>query len=108
MNISTVRRIKMKKIVGTFIYPQGLTPNFKGSTTHARSVGVSMTTETHMQRKELAKAIFKIAHLTGEFKLRSGLMSKEYFDKYRFESQPKILREIAVQMKELIPPGVDA
>lgn len=95
-------------IVGVFIFPQGLTPTFKRSTTHARVNGVTMTTEVHLQRKELAKAIFNIAHLTGEFKLRSGLTSKEYFDKYRFESQPKILREIAVQMKELIPPGVDA
>jgi orotate phosphoribosyltransferase len=61
-----------------------------------------------MQSRELAHAIFKICHLTGEFKLRSGLTSKEYFDKYRFESQPKLLKEIAVQMKPLIPPGTQA
>lgn len=58
-----------------------------------------------MNRKELAQEIFKVAHLTGEFKLRSGLTSKEYFDKYRFEAQPHILKNIAAQMRELIPPG---
>lgn len=60
-----------------------------------------------MERRELAAAIFKIAHLKGEFKLRSGLTSNEYFDKYRFESQPKLLKEIAVAMKGLIPSGVE-
>jgi orotate phosphoribosyltransferase len=58
-----------------------------------------------MQGRELAQAIFKAAHLTGEFKLRSGLTSKEYFDKYRFESQPKLLEAIAQAMKPLVPKG---
>lgn len=58
-----------------------------------------------MQTADLARAILKIAHLTGEFKLRSGLTSKEYFDKYRFESQPELLRAIASQMRALIPEG---
>lgn len=57
------------------------------------------------QARELAKSIFKVAHITGEFKLRSGLTSKEYFDKYRFESQPALLKQIAVQLKPLIPKG---
>jgi len=56
-----------------------------------------------MGRRELAQAIFKIAHLKGEFKLRSGLTSNEYFDKYRFESQPQLLKAIASEMKSLIP-----
>lgn len=61
-----------------------------------------------MQSRELAHAIFKICHLTGEFKLRSGQTSKEYFDKYRFESQPKLLKEIAAAMKSLVPKGTQA
>lgn len=61
-----------------------------------------------MTRDELAKAIFEISHLTGEFKLRSGKTSNEYFDKYRFESRPRLLREIAKQLAPMIPPGVDA
>lgn len=60
-----------------------------------------------MQSDELARAIFKIAHLRGQFKLRSGLTSEEYFDKYRFEAQPELLREIARQMKPLIPTGTE-
>ncbi len=58
-----------------------------------------------MQGRELAQAIFKASHLTGDFKLRSGLTSKEYFDKYRFESQPELLWAIAQAMKPLIPKG---
>jgi orotate phosphoribosyltransferase len=56
-----------------------------------------------MNRQELAKQIFEVSHLTGEFKLRSGQISHEYFDKYRFESQPKLLKAIAEQMAALIP-----
>ncbi|WP_374035072.1 orotate phosphoribosyltransferase [Bdellovibrio bacteriovorus] len=60
-----------------------------------------------MTRQELAKNIYDISHLTGEFKLRSGQISNEYFDKYRFEAQPTLLREIAKQMVPLIPAGTE-
>jgi orotate phosphoribosyltransferase len=55
----------------------------------------------------LARKIFEVAHLTGEFRLRSGTLSSEYFDKYQFEADPEILREIVVQLKELLPRQVD-
>jgi orotate phosphoribosyltransferase len=61
-----------------------------------------------MNHLELAKKIHEIAYLKGEFKLRSGQISNEYFDKYRFESQPTLLNEIADQMKSLIPHGIEA
>ena len=51
-----------------------------------------------MTHQQLAKKVYAVCHLTGEFKLRSGQISKEYFDKYRFESQPELLKEIAKQM----------
>ena len=51
----------------------------------------------------LAKEIKTIAQITGEFKLRSGKTSNRYFDKYRFESDPKLLSKIAQGMLELIP-----
>ncbi|MEO5722770.1 MAG: phosphoribosyltransferase family protein, partial [Ilumatobacteraceae bacterium] len=35
--------------------------------------------------------------------LRSGQVAGEYFDKYRFESQPRLLDEIAAEMVPLIP-----
>ena len=60
-----------------------------------------------MQKQQLAASIYRVAHLTGYFVLRSGRTSNEYFDKYRFESVPEILREIAVQMSELIPPDAE-
>jgi orotate phosphoribosyltransferase len=56
-----------------------------------------------MTRSELAKKIFELSHITGEFKLRSGQISNEYFDKYRFESIPSVLRDIAEQMAPLVP-----
>jgi len=61
-----------------------------------------------MNKPELAKRIYDVAHITGEFTLRSGAVSHEYFDKYLFEADPSLLKEIAGQMVELIPPGVDA
>ncbi|MBV2168922.1 MAG: orotate phosphoribosyltransferase [Bdellovibrio sp.] len=60
-----------------------------------------------MTKQELAKKIYDVAHLTGEFKLRSGQISNEYFDKYRFEAQPALLREIAKHMAPLIPAGTE-
>jgi orotate phosphoribosyltransferase len=56
-----------------------------------------------MQRNDLARRIFETAHLTGEFRLRSGTISKEYFDKYQFESDPALLRAIAEHMAERLP-----
>lgn len=61
-----------------------------------------------MNRDQLAKAIFEISHLTGTFKLRSGQTSNEYFDKYRFEARPEVLREIAKQLAPMIPKGTQA
>lgn len=55
-----------------------------------------------MNRTELARNIYKHAYLTGEFKLRSGQISHEYFDKYQFESLPWLLEAITSHLKELI------
>lgn len=63
---------------------------------------------TRMVSNDLAKRIYKIAHLNGEFLLRSGTVSNQYFDKYRFEAEPKLLREIAVQLAPLVPADTDA
>lgn len=56
-----------------------------------------------MTRLELARKIYQVAYLRGEFKLRSGQTSNEYFDKYRFESRPDLLKAIAEQLVPLIP-----
>ena len=56
-----------------------------------------------MTRNDLARRIYQVSHLTGTFKLRSGQVSNEYFDKYLFESDPKLLKAIADGMAKLIP-----
>jgi orotate phosphoribosyltransferase len=56
-----------------------------------------------MDRDTLRHRIFAVAHLTGEFTLRSGATSTEYFDKYRFESDPILLEGIAEAMAALVP-----
>ena len=61
-----------------------------------------------MDRTELARRIHAASHLTGTFTLRSGAVSNEYFDKYRFEADPVLLRDIAEAAAPLIPDGVDA
>src|SRR5277367_3344085 len=61
-----------------------------------------------MSNDTLAKRIYDTAHITGEFTLRSGTKSNEYFDKYLFEADPKLLKDIAAAMVPLVPPGADA
>jgi orotate phosphoribosyltransferase len=56
---------------------------------------------------ELARRIYWSSHLTGNFVLRSGKTSNEYFDKYLFESDPEILREVAERLMKLVPPDVE-
>lgn len=60
-----------------------------------------------MDRSQLAKEVFKVAHLTGEFLLRSGQTSNEYFDKYQFEARPLLLEAIAEHMLPLLPKEFD-
>jgi orotate phosphoribosyltransferase len=52
---------------------------------------------------DLARRVYESAHLTGTFTLRSGQVSHEYFDKYRFEADPPLLRAIAEAMAPLVP-----
>lgn len=56
----------------------------------------------------LANRVYDAAHLTGTFTLRSGQTSTEYFDKYRFEADPALLRDIAAALAPLVPEGIDA
>jgi orotate phosphoribosyltransferase len=60
-----------------------------------------------LDSNQLARRIYQASHLTGEFLLRSGKISSEYFDKYQFESDPILLRDIAAAMVPLIPKGID-
>ncbi len=60
-----------------------------------------------MDRADLARRIHAAAHLTGTFTLRSGAVSHEYFDKYRFEADPPLLRAIAEAAAPLVPSDTD-
>ena len=51
----------------------------------------------------LARRVYDACHLTGSFVLRSGQVSDEYFDKYLFESDPTLLRDVAEAMTTLLP-----
>ena len=51
----------------------------------------------------LAADIDACCRLTGEFTLRSGQVSHEYFDKYLFESDPLLLGRVAREMIQLVP-----
>jgi orotate phosphoribosyltransferase len=60
-----------------------------------------------MDRDELAKLLLDVALLHGEFTLRSGRKSSFYFDKYRFETRPDLLKPVAEALAALLPEGVD-
>lgn len=57
-------------------------------------------------RSDLARQIYKVAHLRGTFTLRSGQVSAEYFDKFQFTSRPELLEAVAEALAELVPPDV--
>jgi orotate phosphoribosyltransferase len=59
-----------------------------------------------MTRQELAERVYRASHRTGTFRLRSGMESNEYFDKYRFESDPVLLRAICAALLPMAPPTI--
>jgi orotate phosphoribosyltransferase len=60
-----------------------------------------------MDRKELAARIYQTANIKGDFLLRSGVRSSEYFDKYLLESDPELLRAIAEHLAPQVPKSAD-
>lgn len=59
------------------------------------------------RREELARDLVGAAYLRGDFVLSSGRRSNYYFDKYRFETKPTILRRVAALLGEYVPGTVD-
>ena len=51
----------------------------------------------------LGRDVNAVARLEGSFKLRSGTISNVYFDKYRFEARPDLLKRVAASMLKLVP-----
>lgn len=60
-----------------------------------------------VEHRTLARDIDRVCRLHGEFRLRSGQVCTEYFDKYLFESQPDLLRRVAEAMAPLVPSGTE-
>ncbi len=58
---------------------------------------------TGAERLALAADISRASRLTGTFTLRSGKVSDQYFDKYRFEADPALLARVATAMLPLVP-----
>ncbi|MGZ4430882.1 MAG: orotate phosphoribosyltransferase [Gaiellales bacterium] len=60
-----------------------------------------------MTRGELGARLVERAYLEGDFVLRSGRRSRYYLDKYRFETEPRLLaglgRELAALVAEHAP-----
>ncbi len=55
----------------------------------------------------LAARIRTSSRISGRFVLRSGAVSDTYFDKYQFESDPRLLLAIAEAMVPLVPAGIE-
>jgi len=51
----------------------------------------------------LGRDLVKASYLKGDFVLRSGRRSNRYFDKFLFETQPALLKRLAVQLARLVP-----
>jgi orotate phosphoribosyltransferase len=60
-----------------------------------------------MPDSTLAAEVDRVSRISGTFILRSGQKATEYFDKYRFESDPALLRRIASELAPLIPPPTE-
>jgi len=60
-----------------------------------------------MEKTELGERIKAISFLTGRFKLRSGMISSFYLDKYRFESDPLLLSAVIDELEKLLPESFD-
>ena len=55
---------------------------------------------------DLAERLLKASELHGDFVLSSGRRSKTYFDKFRFLTDPSLLKEVAHAVAALLPRDV--
>ena len=55
-----------------------------------------------MTDEELARLLVERALLEGDFVLRSGRRSSWYLDKYRFETEPELLRALGARLAEAV------
>src|SRR5919206_4212561 len=55
---------------------------------------------------DLATRLLESSELHGDFVLSSGKRSSVYFDKFRFLTDPRLLRELASAVAGILPPTV--
>lgn len=55
---------------------------------------------------DLARRLLEASELHGDFVLSSGKRSSVYFDKFRFLTDPPLLRELAAAVAKLLPDGI--
>jgi orotate phosphoribosyltransferase len=55
-----------------------------------------------MDHQELGRLLVERALLEGDFVLRSGRRSSWYLDKYRFETEPEVLRALGVRLADAV------
>ena len=73
----------------------------------ARAIATDATGARGAEHPALAACIRATARLTGTFRLRSGAAVHAYFDQYLFEADPYLLREVAAELRPLIPGGTE-
>lgn len=56
---------------------------------------------------DLARRVAERCRLRGTFTLRSGQTATTYFDKYLFEGDPGILRDVTEHLVALVPEGTE-
>ncbi|MDE2901612.1 MAG: orotate phosphoribosyltransferase [Chloroflexota bacterium] len=61
-------------------------------------------TSARIDIASLASRIVDAAYLEGDFVLRSGRRSRYYLDKYRFTTEPSLLRDIGHALAARLPP----
>jgi orotate phosphoribosyltransferase len=55
---------------------------------------------------DLVERLIAASELHGDFVLSSGKRSTVYFDKFRFLTDPSLLRDLAAEVRRLVPEGV--
>lgn len=63
------------------------------------------TTMSDKDKTDLVRRVKAVSYVRGDFTLKSGRKSHYIIDKYAFETDPAILREIAARMAAMLPAG---
>lgn len=74
----------------------------------ACAVTMSAAAEAPTPHALLARKISEVALVSGQFRLRSGATSSEYFDQFLLAARPALLREVAEHLAPLLPADYDA